>query len=1032
MSLFAEIKRRKVFHVAAAYAVVAWLLIQVAGEIDDPLGLPDWFDTATIVLVTLGFPLALILSWVFDWTPHGVVRDAGPGADAAHLKLTAPDAGSLAQRKALMAAPTSLAELLAAGPLSTSRVLSLAVRISDALADAHAKSLVHRALQPANIVISADGAVELANFGRASASGSDAETAYVSPEQARGEAPDFRSDQFSFGAVLYEMATGRRAFGKVAEADTLAAVIHNDPEPANRINPDVPLPLQWAIERCLAKQPNERYPSTRELRDDLASIAERIKAATAVKPQAHNLPAQRTTLIGRERELDKIRELVIVEGVRLVTLTGPGGIGKTRLIVELGRKLVIDFGGRVFFTPLDQVHDWELVTSEIAKTFRVPQMVERTDVATLQSHLREHVVAPTLLLIDNFEHVLTAAPKLTELLASTELLKVVVTSRTALRVYGEHEFRVTPLQISDRSSDPARLADSPAVKLFLDRATSLPRNLDRAALDNVAEICKLLDGLPLAIELAAARTKVLPLAALLKRAHDPLQLLASGPRDSPARQQTLRATLDWSFNLLDENHKKLFMRLGVFVGGATLEAIEAVCNVDEDLGIDLLEGVASLVDSSLLQQVDAGEAEPRYAMLQTMREYAAGRLVDVGQEARTRRAHAAYFLVFAGESSYMTTVAQIEAHDARLDRELGNVRAALDWLNATRNVEWGLRLCNSLGLYWIRRGHGAEGFGRIVSFLEMSDAETELRVWSMCWAGDLAENSNRPDDADSYHRTGLALARKLGVLPAMLRGINALAVQAQHAADFEGAREQYEEAIRIARDGGGSPAIIGGLLSNYADLAMLRGDYDLAQRLHEETAQLFRVSGDEAALAWSLNHQGDVARKRGDTDVARRLYDEALSVFRRLGERGGVAACLYDLAAISVDTGDCPTALKLHREALTLYRELGHRIDMPRVLEAMSRCALKAGAPQRALTLAGGAAAMRKTLSLKAQDATQAELARGLDAARQQMTSAEAAVSWMSGWEMPPDRAIAFALGEAGTNPTRVTVTPSFGGPSVA
>jgi predicted ATPase len=1012
MRFFAEIKRRKVFHVAAAYAVVAWLLVQVAGEIDEPLGLPDWFDTATIVLVTLGFPLALILSWIFDWTPHGVVRDHGADA-AAHLKLTAPDGASV-QSKALTAAPTSLAELLAAGPLSTSRVLSLAVRISEALAEAHAKGLTHRALEPANIILSADGAVELASFGRSAASNAK-ESAYVSPEQARGEAADFRSDQFSFGAVLYEMATSRRAFGKVAEADTLAAVIHNDPEPVSRLNPDIPLPLQWAIERCLAKRPSERYASTRELRDDLASIAERIKAATAVKPQAHNLPAQRTTLIGRERELDKIRHLVIVEGVRLVTLTGPGGIGKTRLIVELGRKLVIDFGGRVFFTPLDQVHDGELVTSEIAKTFRVPQMVERTDVATLQSHLREHVVAPTLLLIDNFEHVLTAAPKLTDLLASTELLKVVVTSRAALRVYGEHEFRVAPLTIS--GSDSA-LAESPAIKLFLDRASSLPRNLDADALENVAEICRRLDGLPLAIELAAARTKVLPLAALLKRIDDPLQLLASGPRDSPARQQTLRGTLDWSFNLLDENHKKLFMRLGIFVGGATLEAIEAVCNVDEDLGIDLLEGVASLVDSSLLQQVDAEESEPRYAMLGIMREYAAGRLVDTGESTRTRRAHAAYYLVLTGETTYQSTESQFEALYDRFDQELGNLRAALDWLADTRNTEWGMQLCNSLGHYWLRRGYAAEGFERTVRFLGMSHAQTELRVWSLCWAGDLAVNMNRPGEVDLYHRQGLALARRLGVIPAVLRGLNSLAVQTQQSGDFEASRGFHEEAIRVARDAGGSPAIVGGMLSNYADLAMRSGDYDLAQRLHEETAEMFRAVGDQAALAWSLNHQGDVARKRGDTDAARRLYDESLSMFRGLGERVGAAACLYDLAAMAIDAGDYATAEKQNGEALTLYRELGHRIDAPRVLEALSRCALKTGALERALTLAGSAAAMRKALSQSGQGATQAELDRSLDVARQQMTSAAAAVSWMSGWEMSPDRAIEFALGESAANPT--------------
>jgi predicted ATPase len=1015
MRFFVEIKRRKVFHVAAAYAVVAWLLVQVAVAIEVPLDLPGWFDTATIVLVTLGFPLALILSWIFDWTPHGVVRDPGPDAEAAHLKLKAPSDGAPVQSKALTAAPTSLAELLAAGPLSISRVLSLGVRISEALAGVHADGLVHRALQPANIVISADGAVELANFGRASASGGAVGSAYASPEQVRGETPDFRSDQFSFGAMLYEMATGRRAFGRVAEADTLAAVIHSDPEPPSRLNAEIPLPLQWAIERCLAKRPSERYASTRELHADLVSIAETIRAAsTGPSAASHNLPVQRTPLIGRQEDLDKIKQIALAGDARLVSLTGAGGIGKTRLLVELGRQLVKDFRGGVFFVALDGIQHADLVIPEIAKALRVPQVRESLDVATLKNYLRQHVVARTLLLLDNFEHVIDAAPVLAELLAALERLQIVVTSRAALRVYGEHEFRVAPLKVSDQSSSAEKLAESPAIKLFLDRATALPRNLDRSALATVAEICKRLDGLPLAIELAAARTRVLSLPALLERVRDPLQLLAGGPRDSPARQQTLRATLDWSYNLLDEGHKKLFRRLGVFVGGATLEAIEAVCNVDEDLHIGLLEGVESLVDNSLVQQSDVEQSEPRFAMLETMREYAVGRLAEAGEDARTHRAHAAYCLVLAGEASYMTTDPQREALYDRCEQELGNLRAALDWLNQAGNAEWGLRLCNSLGHFWLQRGYASEGFERIVKFLVMSKTagDSELQLWSLCWAGDLAVNSNRREESKRYHLAGLELARKLHVLPAVLRGLNAMAVETQQAGDFDAARQYHEEAIRIAREAGGAPEILGSMLSNYADHAMLRGDYDLAQKLHEETARLFRDIGDDAAVAWSLNHQGDIARKRHDLDTARRLYEESVAKFRALGERSGTAACLYDLAALAVDAGDCATAQKLHSEALTLYRELGHRSDIPRVLEGMTRCALKAGALERALTLAGSAAAMRKTLSLTVQESAQVELDRGLDEARLRMTSSEAAASWMTGWGMPPEQAIAFALGK--------------------
>ena len=1020
MSFIEEIKRRKVYHVAAAYLVVSWLLVQIVSTIEEPLRLPDWFDTAIIVLLAVGFPIALLLSWFFNITSHGVMRDRGPeGAlgkrrsDGRRDSEAAVDEKSSDEQAGVdVKDGRTLAELISAAPVSVSRLLSIAVQIAESLATMHADDIVHGALTPFSIMIDANDRVRLREPGAAGRASSPDSSAYQSPEQQRGDEGDFRSDQYALGAVLYEMATGRRAI--TSGRNRVAA------EAVTRLNPQVPMPLEWLIGRCLEQSPGKRFFSTRELSNELFAIAGSFgKALPTRAATPNNLPAQRTALIGRDDELANIWQLVRSADARLLTLTGAGGIGKTRLLVELGRLALDTFRGGVFFVPLDRINDPDLVASEIAKVVNVQQSSDSLTSEALLQFLRDHCTAPTLLLIDNLEHLMEAAPLLTDLLSGTQHLKIVATSRAALRVYGELEVHVLPLSMArDGSGNTEALANSPAVKLFLDRSTWMHKtSKDGGAVANedlamIAEICERLDGLPLAIELAAARSRVLSLPALLEHVRKPLQFLSGGPRDMPARQQTLRATLDWSYDLLAEDVQKLFRRLGVFVGGATLEAIEAVCNVRDDLGIAPIEGIENLVECNLLNPMEVAPSGTRFTILETMRDYALERLAESDDAAYMQRAHAAYFRVLSEESSLVGDEAHREALYEQFETELGNLRAALDWLTSTGNAEWGLRIACALGHYWQHRGYLQEAYERISKLLELDQkaGDTELRAVALAWRAEFALNSGNFDAAKRHYLESLIISRNLNIVPGILRGLNGMAVVASRTASFDEAIPYLEEALDVARDAGGSASLLGSVMTNVANFVLQQGNYERAQQLQEEAAALFQEAGDQLALAWSLNHQGDIARNRGDQATARRLYEESLARFRELNERLGIAGSLYDLAAITADAGDHAAAIGLNQEALAMYGAMGHKSDIPRVVDALAISAAASGDADRALRLAGSAAAMRKTYRLHAMETGETQLSHSLDRARQQMSGPAATASWLAGWSMRPEQAMAFAL----------------------
>ncbi|MFZ0886108.1 MAG: protein kinase [Candidatus Acidiferrales bacterium] len=927
----------------------------------------------------------------------------------------------------------TLRELLRGGGLPVRRVLEIATQVAEGLAKAHEAGIAHRDLKPENLMISKDGFVKILDFGLAKAApaeGASAETSalsswetrpgmvlgtvqYMSPEQASGEALDFRSDQFSFGLVLYEMVTGKRAFVRKTPAEVLVAIMREQAEPVGAQNPDVPAPLCWAIERCMAKDPEKRYATTRDLARELGAMRERFaeKPARQTEARPANIPVQRTGFVGREKEVAAAKELLLRGDVRLMTVTGPGGIGKTRLGVEVASGLAERFPGGAHFVPLSPLRDAGLMAAAIVQTMGIRETGGQTPLEILKKYLQERSQAPMLLVLDNFEHVMAAAPLVAELLATGPQLKILVTSRAALHVYGEHEFPVPPLALPEAHTMPApeALGRFPAVALFVQRAAAVKPDfeLNRENATAVVEICARLDGLPLAIELAAARVKVLSPAALRARLASRLQLLTGGARDLPQRQQTLRGAIDWSYDLLSAAEQKLFRRLAVFVGGCTLEGVEAVCDTKGDLDLDLLDGTESLVDKSLLQRVEQANGESRFVMLETIREYALEKLEASGEDRLTRRAHAAYCLVLAEEEATEQSGAERATWVERFALEHDNFRAALGWLIETGDAEWGLRLGTALFRFWEGREYFAEGRDSLEKLLKIpaAAAPSRARGRALFSAGVLASEQGDYAAADILMGGGLEVARKLEDKQGVAVSLNAMAVNARDRGDLEVAHALFEESLERWRELGDQKGVARAL-SNLASVVKSRGDYARTRSLYADCLAIFAGIGDRTGVAWSLNHQGDAAREQGDAAAAKNLYQQALAIFRELGDRWGIAGTQADLGTLAREQQDSATAKSLYRESLIAFQELEHKRGIARLLECFACAAATERQAERSLRLAGAAAALRLNIGAPLTPAEHTKLEAILDPARQELVDTTGATAWLEGWDMPVEKMI--------------------------
>lgn len=691
----------------------------------------------------------------------------------------------------------------------------------------------------------------------------------------------------------------------------------------------------------------------------------------AVAKRRHHLPAQVTSFVGREHEIGEVKRLLA--SARLLTLTGPGGVGKTRLATQAAAQLsdADGFEHGIFFVDLAPVSQPEHVGRVIAEALGVMASAGQPISQILENHLRTKKL---LLLLDNFEHLLQAAPLVSDLLSAAPDLRVLGTSREALSLYGEQEYSVPPLRLPDLSAQPSSLTDHEAVALFVQRAQSVKPDFILTDEDApwVAEICVRLDGLPLAIELAAAQVKLFHPQALLGQMERRFTALKAGPRGLPERQRTLRGAIDWSYELLDEVEKALFARLSVFQGGRTIEAVEVVCC--HDLSPDVLDGLASLLNKNLLRIDEGPEGEPRFTMLETIHEYARERLEDSGEAEDTRRRHAEYFTALANRAEPHTRGGTDQLHWLRrLEAEHENLRTAYRWCLERGEVELRLRLVGSLGHFWWRQGHFAEGKQWTEGALEViEDAPPDVRACVLTAAGRVSFYLDDPATSKRVLGEALALYRDLGARRDIGWTLIHLTMPSV------GRRDEYEDAVALGEEG----------------LALLR------------------EADDKPGIAQALTNLGELARLQEDLPRARKAYEEALSVARETGDRLREAIVMVNLGLAAQHEGGAERAHALFQQSLTLALEIRHLVLKVDSIAYSAGASGALGHLKRAAKLFGAAESLYDTygFGMQAGDLPEWESIRA--AVREQLNEATFNAQLEDGQAMSLEEAIAYALEE--------------------
>jgi predicted ATPase/DNA-binding CsgD family transcriptional regulator len=914
-------------------------------------------------------------------------------------------------------------------PLLT--VVTYVKQVAEALQYAHAQRLIHRDLKPENLLLGPEQQVWLSDFGLALVAHSARSQpfqptagtlAYMAPEQLQGH-PTAASDQYALGVLVYEWLTGERPFSGAIPELAVKQALASPPALSEKV-PTLPVMVDQVVLQALTKDPQLRFASSQAfaLALEEASRAESSSGQTVLMPSSqysaasaqaakHNLPAQLTPLIGREQEVAAVCTLLRCREVRLVTLTGTGGVGKTRLALQVATEVLADFPHGVSFVSLAPISNPNLVMPTIAQVLDIKENGTRPLQDLLTTFLRDKHL---LLCLDNFEQLLPAAPQLTDLLIKCPHLTILVTSRAVLHVQGEREFPVPPLATPDLTQLPATVETLPhygAVALFLERAQAVQPTFQLTSTNarSIAEICVHLDGLPLAIELAVARLKLLSPQALLARLDQRLAVLTSGTQDAPARQQTLRNTIAWSYHLLDAQEQRLFRRLSVFMSGCTLQAIEAMDDPPSDgNGVgQTLDGVASLIDKSLLQQTKQEDGELRFLMLETIREYATERLVDHREEAIMRRRHADYYLALTEQAEPLLSSEQRVLWLNRLEQEHQNLRAALVWLfqeagRADLHLkaalrERALRLVGALWWFWYNHCHYREGRHWLQAALALMAQASSSQETQGADGGDAPHHAL---DQEQVQALSPHLRAKILTGAGVFEQIYNPAV----------ALSLHEESLQASRSVGDILAMAA-TVNDLAWVALRQANYEQAERLGQQSLALGRTLADARSIAAPLLLLGMAALFQHKYEQARFFFEESLQLWRDVGDTGSYARLLPNLAYLAVFQGQYSHVMPLIAESMRLSQEEGNPFGVLMNLIVLIELAVAQKQLHRAVRLLAAGQRLCEALGYRWSAAFIQDRIKWLQTnTRRQLGEATFRELWAEGWDMERVQLLNYAL----------------------